>query len=68
MVRDGRTEADAGAGPAESPVPRSRFYSCIRAFLVLSMLLLAVELVGHFNLAASALALRHRLAPSSPSC
>ncbi|KAM0929345.1 hypothetical protein ACQ4PT_001455 [Festuca glaucescens] len=58
-VADGRTDADAGAG-AESPVLRSRFYAFIKAFLVLSMLLLAVELAAHFNgwnLAASALAL-----------
>uniref|UniRef100_A0ACD5X4R7 Uncharacterized protein n=1 Tax=Avena sativa TaxID=4498 RepID=A0ACD5X4R7_AVESA len=61
-VADGRTDADAGAAGAagESPVLRSRFYAFIRAFLVLSMLLLAVELAAHFNgwnLAASALAL-----------
>ena len=59
-VADGRTDADAGAAGAESPVLRSRFYAFIRAFLVLSMLLLAVELAAHFsgwNLASSALAL-----------
>ncbi|KAM0895524.1 hypothetical protein ACQ4PT_023789 [Festuca glaucescens] len=59
-VADGRTDADAGAAGAESPVLRSRFYAFIKAFLVLSMLLLAVELATHFNgwnLAASALAL-----------
>ncbi|VAI22409.1 unnamed protein product [Triticum turgidum subsp. durum] len=61
-VADGRTDADAGApGPArESPVLRSRFYAFIRAFLLLSLLLLAVELAARFHrwdLAASALAL-----------
>jgi hypothetical protein len=62
-VADGRTDADAGAAgaaPGESPVLRSRFYGFIKAFLVLSMLLLTVELAAHFNgwnLAASALAL-----------
>ncbi|KAK1643790.1 hypothetical protein QYE76_061595 [Lolium multiflorum] len=59
-VADGRTDADAGVAGAESPVLRSRFYAFIRAFLVLSMLLLAVELAAHvngWNLAASALAL-----------
>lgn len=61
-VADGRTDADAGAPGAagESPVLRSRFYGFIRAFLLLSVLLLAVELAAHFSgwdLAASALAL-----------
>ncbi|KAI4985109.1 hypothetical protein ZWY2020_017739 [Hordeum vulgare] len=64
-VADGRTDADAACagapGPAgESPVLRSRLYGFIRAFLVLSVLLLAVELAAHFHgwdLAASALAL-----------
>uniref|UniRef100_A0A453LWV9 Glycosyltransferase 2-like domain-containing protein n=1 Tax=Aegilops tauschii subsp. strangulata TaxID=200361 RepID=A0A453LWV9_AEGTS len=62
-VADGRTDADAGATPGsagESPVLRSRFYAFIRAFLLLSLLLLAVELAARFHgwdLAASALAL-----------
>ncbi|KQK12991.1 probable xyloglucan glycosyltransferase 9 [Brachypodium distachyon] len=63
-VADGRTDADADAGAVvaagESPVLRSSFYAFIRAFLVLSMLLLAVELAAHlngWNLAASALSI-----------
>ncbi|GJN23173.1 hypothetical protein PR202_gb10799 [Eleusine coracana subsp. coracana] len=54
----GRTDTEADAG--ESPVVRSRFYAFIKAFLIVSVLLLAVELAAHFNgwnLAASALAL-----------
>uniref|UniRef100_A0A0D9VZI3 Glycosyltransferase 2-like domain-containing protein n=1 Tax=Leersia perrieri TaxID=77586 RepID=A0A0D9VZI3_9ORYZ len=63
-VAAGRTDADApsaGAGAGESPVLRSRFYSFIRAFLVLAVLLLVVELGAYINgwddIAASALAL-----------
>ena len=61
-VAAGRTDAESGvvASPGESPVLRSRFYAFIKAFLVLSVLLLAVELAAHFNgwnLAASALSL-----------
>lgn len=62
-VAAGRTDADASAAAAagESPVLRSRFYAFIRAFVVLSVLLLIVELGAYINgwddLAASALAL-----------
>ncbi|BAF13318.1 Os03g0770800 [Oryza sativa Japonica Group] len=49
------------AAAGESPVLRSRFYAFIRAFVVLSVLLLIVELGAYINgwddLAASALAL-----------
>ena len=61
-VAAGRTDAEAGvvAATGESPVVRSRFYAFIKAFLVVSLLLLAVEVAAYFNgwnLAASALAL-----------
>jgi hypothetical protein len=61
-VAAGRTDADAGvlAVAGESPVVRSGFYAFIRAFLVVSLLLLAVEVAAYINgwdLAASALAL-----------
>jgi hypothetical protein len=61
-VAAGRTDAEAGvvAAAGESPVVRSRFYAFIKAFLVVSLLLLAVEVAAYFNgwdLAASALAL-----------
>jgi hypothetical protein len=62
-VAAGRTDAhEAGVvdDAGESPVVRSRFYGFIKAFLVVSLLLLAVELAAYFNgwnLADSALAL-----------
>ncbi|AQK62588.1 probable xyloglucan glycosyltransferase 9 isoform X1 [Zea mays] len=65
-VAAGRTDADADADAGvlavagESPVVRSGFYAFIRAFLVVSLLLLAVEVAAYINgwdLAASALAL-----------
>ncbi|OEL20409.1 putative xyloglucan glycosyltransferase 1 [Dichanthelium oligosanthes] len=49
-VAAGRTDADAGAAPpGESPALRTRFYGCLRAFLVLSMLLLAVDVAAHLQ-------------------
>ncbi|WVZ83387.1 hypothetical protein U9M48_030545 [Paspalum notatum var. saurae] len=61
-VAAGRTDAEAGvvAATGESPVVRSRFYAFIKAFLVVSLLLLAVEVAAYFNgwdLAESAIAL-----------
>jgi hypothetical protein len=62
-VAAGRTDADevgVEADTGESPVVRSRFYTFIKAFLLVSVLLLAVELAAYFNgwnLADSALAL-----------
>jgi hypothetical protein len=62
-VAAGRTDTDEGgveADTGESPVVRSRFYTFIKAFLLVSVLLLAVELAAYFNgwnLADSALAL-----------
>nr|CAB3498049.1 unnamed protein product [Digitaria exilis] len=61
-VAAGRTDAEAGvvAAAGESPVVRSRFYAFIKAFLVVSLLLLAVEVAAYINgwdLADSALAL-----------
>ena len=61
-VAAGRTDAEAGvvAATGESPVVRSRFYAFIKAFLIVSLLLLAVEVAAYFNdwdLAESALAL-----------
>ncbi|XP_062222456.1 probable xyloglucan glycosyltransferase 1 [Phragmites australis] len=46
-VAAGRTDSDAPLG--ESPVLRTRFYGCLRAFLVLSMLLLAVDIAAHLQ-------------------
>ncbi|KAG2534923.1 probable xyloglucan glycosyltransferase 9 [Panicum virgatum] len=61
-VAAGRTDAEAGvvAATGESPVVRSRFYAFIKAVLVVSLLLLAVEVAAYLNgwdLADSALAL-----------
>jgi hypothetical protein len=62
-VAAGRTDADevgVEADTGESLVVRSRFYTFIKAFLLVSVLLLAVELAAYFNgwnLADSALAL-----------
>ncbi|CAL4936176.1 unnamed protein product [Urochloa decumbens] len=61
-VAAGRTDAEAGvvAATGESPVVRSRFYAFIKAFLAVSLLLLAVEVAAYINgwdLADSALAL-----------
>jgi hypothetical protein len=43
----GRTDSDAPLG--KSPVLRTRLYGCLRAFLVLSMLLLAVDVAAHLQ-------------------
>ncbi|XP_074582234.1 putative xyloglucan glycosyltransferase 9 [Curcuma longa] len=49
-IASGRTDSDAVAAPQEeSPVLRSRFYSFIKAFLWLSLALLAFEVVAYFN-------------------
>jgi hypothetical protein len=47
-VAAGRTDSDAPA-PGESTALRARFYGCIRVFLVLSMLLLAVEVAAYYQ-------------------
>jgi hypothetical protein len=50
-VRSGRTDADlASAPPGENPIVRTRFYACIKAFLVLSMVLLLFEVAAYFDL------------------
>ncbi|KAJ1287627.1 hypothetical protein BS78_02G024900 [Paspalum vaginatum] len=52
-VAAGRTDADAAEGEEESPAParprHSRLYAFIRAFLLLSVFLLAVELAAYAN-------------------
>jgi len=49
-VAAGRTDADGGAAPhEESPSLRTRFYGFLRASLVLSMLLLAVDVAAHLQ-------------------
>ncbi|KAG8051076.1 hypothetical protein GUJ93_ZPchr0009g2438 [Zizania palustris] len=50
-VAAGRTDdSDAGAAPpGESPLLHTRFYGFIRAFLLLSMLLLAVDVAAHIQ-------------------
>jgi hypothetical protein len=53
-------EAGVVVSTGKSPVVRSMFYTFIKAFLVISLLLLAVEVATYFNgwdLAASTLAL-----------
>ncbi|KAG6471077.1 probable xyloglucan glycosyltransferase 9 [Zingiber officinale] len=48
-VAAGRTDSDATAlPPDESPVVRTRFYSFIKVFLCLSVLLLGFEVYAHF--------------------
>ncbi|KAJ4747353.1 Cellulose synthase-like protein [Rhynchospora pubera] len=50
-VRSGRSDADPALVPrGENQVVRSRIYGCIKAFLVLSMLLLFFEVAYYFNL------------------
>ncbi|KAF8715824.1 hypothetical protein HU200_026776 [Digitaria exilis] len=46
-VAAGRTDSDAA--PGENTALRTRFYGCIRVFLVLSMLLLAVEVAAYLQ-------------------
>ncbi|PNT72924.1 probable xyloglucan glycosyltransferase 1 [Brachypodium distachyon] len=46
-VAAGRTDSDAATTAGESPVLRTRFYACLRAFLLFSMLLLAVDVAAH---------------------
>ncbi|XP_008796971.1 probable xyloglucan glycosyltransferase 9 [Phoenix dactylifera] len=47
-VASGRTDSDAASSPQEeSPVLRTRFYSCIKVFLWLSVVLLGVEVVAY---------------------
>ncbi|XP_010941966.1 probable xyloglucan glycosyltransferase 9 [Elaeis guineensis] len=49
-VASGRTDSDAASSsPEESPVLRTRFYSCIKVFLWLSVVLLGVEVVAYFK-------------------
>ncbi|XP_072951935.1 probable xyloglucan glycosyltransferase 9 [Typha angustifolia] len=49
-VTAGRMDTDAGASPpGESPVLRSRFYSCIKVFLWLSVLLLGFEVAAYYK-------------------
>ena len=46
-VAAGRTDSDAA--PGESTALRARFYGCIRVFLFLSLLLLAVEVAAYLQ-------------------
>jgi len=46
-VAAGRTDSDAA--PGENTALRTRFYGCIRVFLVLSLLLLAVEVAAYLQ-------------------
>ncbi|URE44060.1 hypothetical protein MUK42_14554 [Musa troglodytarum] len=47
-VASGRTDSDAASSPPEeSPVLRTRFYSCIKVFLWLSLLLLGFEVAAY---------------------
>ncbi|VAH09219.1 probable xyloglucan glycosyltransferase 7 [Triticum urartu] len=46
-VAAGRTDGDAA--PGESTALRARFYGCLRVFVVLSMLLLAVEVAAYLQ-------------------
>ena len=46
-VAAGRTDSDAPRAPGESRALRARFYGFLRAFLLLSMLLLAVDVAAH---------------------
>ncbi|CAL4954385.1 unnamed protein product [Urochloa decumbens] len=51
-VAAGRTDGDDDAGaapPGESPALRTRFYGCLRGFLLLSVLLLAVDVAAHLQ-------------------
>ncbi|PKA54242.1 putative xyloglucan glycosyltransferase 12 [Apostasia shenzhenica] len=49
-VSSGRTDSESGASPAEgSPAVRRRFYSCIKIFLWLSIVLLAFEIVAYLK-------------------
>ncbi|XP_039140201.1 probable xyloglucan glycosyltransferase 9 [Dioscorea cayenensis subsp. rotundata] len=48
-VAAGHTDASDTAPPSENPLIRTRFYTFIKAFLFLSILLLSVEIVAFFN-------------------
>ncbi|XP_072956974.1 probable xyloglucan glycosyltransferase 9 [Typha angustifolia] len=48
-VASGRTDSDVSSSPEESPVLRTRFYSFIKAFLFLSVLLLGFEVAAYFK-------------------
>ncbi|CAL9090219.1 hypothetical protein MUK42_30932 [Musa troglodytarum] len=49
-VVSGRTDSDgASSPPEESPVLRSRFYSCIKVFLWLSVVLLGFEVAAYLK-------------------
>ncbi|CAD5179854.1 unnamed protein product [Musa acuminata subsp. malaccensis] len=49
-VAAGRTDSDAASSPpGESPVLRTRFYSCIKLFLWLSVLLLGFEVAAYLK-------------------
>ncbi|CAL9166177.1 probable xyloglucan glycosyltransferase 9 [Musa acuminata AAA Group] len=49
-VVSGRTDSDAASSlPEESPVLRSRFYSCIKVFLWLSVVLLGFEFAAYLK-------------------
>ncbi|CAN0922005.1 Probable xyloglucan glycosyltransferase 12 [Linum grandiflorum] len=64
-VRSGRTDNDADVGVSENPKVRTRFHSCIRVFLWLSVLLLGFEFVAYFkgwNFEAPRFELQHLLA------
>ncbi|CAL9052546.1 probable xyloglucan glycosyltransferase 9 [Musa acuminata AAA Group] len=66
-VASGRTDSDAAVfSPEESPLLRSRFYSCIKAFLCLSVVLLGLEVAAYlkgWHLGAAET--KHLLLPSS---
>eukprot|EP00268_Persea_americana_P042127 TRINITY_DN4211_c0_g4_i2.p1 TRINITY_DN4211_c0_g4~~TRINITY_DN4211_c0_g4_i2.p1 ORF type:complete len:693 (-),score=112.62 TRINITY_DN4211_c0_g4_i2:415-2493(-) len=47
-VAAGKTDSDTG-NESENPKVRRRFYSCIKLFLVLSVLLLAFEIAAYFK-------------------
>ncbi|CAD5169604.1 probable xyloglucan glycosyltransferase 9 [Musa acuminata AAA Group] len=66
-VASGRTDSDAASSPPEeSPVLRSRFYSCIKVFLWLSVVLLGFEVAAYIKgWHLSAAAMQRLVLPSS---
>lgn len=48
-VSSGRTDSDTTTEANESPVVKNRFYTCIKMFLWLSVVLLGFEIVAYFK-------------------
>ncbi|XP_068653772.1 probable xyloglucan glycosyltransferase 12 [Aristolochia californica] len=48
-VASGRTDSDTGNDEQENPTIRTRFYGCIKLFLVMSVMLLGFEVAAYYK-------------------